>query len=1438
MPTTENNSVVGSALTANWSDLNTGLTGQVAAQPKAILEQPLQAAIEAESQSYSDQFAAARDNTTTAYILRGYLDDADKLFPQIDAEFNAASGVEATIKAFQLDRSDETLGMLGSATSLEHQQYIGQQLQEKAARERLLANASGTAFVWENLDPLELLAGWATFGGSKVLKLGKVGSAALAGAGTTVPLALADQAGKDVSTFDYVLNAAMNAGVTAMWGGAASIPRPDVPNVAGFTNIANDFLSETDKIANVNALTRDLMRNFVDDPLKRDGLFSNDNAVSFMRLNGNKADGLMYNWQNAIEKDLAETTGLGFIGRKFDLTGKFGKARDELEDAVASELARRDFEFNQTGSVTPSSNPRIGKLADQYEDMMGQTAELARDSGLPGFKDFQRRPGYFHRSWNENKMRAIEVEHGRDFIRELLTRSVMSGLKLEKTEAGTIATAILTRMDAKQRGLRADFMGALGQADSDGIAAMLKDAGVDEGTIKSVMGRIDQNLSERGRIKYGKERLPLDMTLTAVAPNGKTVRMLDMIDTDLSRVGENYMQAMTGRSALARAGYGGDDASINDFKELQRLALEGRSEEYYRKLAEFKKNVRDRFENAGQPVQSKPTKDAPTPEPKAPEPKPTPTAEPKLPKELAGASPNYSLAGKPFKLKFKSDVDKALYIVSGKGKSLSHDKFNDWLVQNTGWSQSEIDAAAGALRSNIRTLAEKAEPGELTIARSFDPADLRPGAKAAPAPAKVTDDPRIALRNGMQLSADELVALHRDLSEAGTLDNALKIIGKFYKPGTPMYVVWERVSSAARGLPIKVKVIDEDGAKPFKQRVFSKRGVMGQMDPADDTILLRGRLTEEEALAVARTGLSPETLLHEAIHAVTVNAMHNSRLGKLGTRATQLAVGMRKIHTSVWNTTQKLDRAKVDAIVAKYGGDAEEADLVWKGVETVRTSNWQAAPDEMVTWTLSNESVMAMMKYMPSVGDKTLWDDFVEAVREFLSIGPKERSALDDVLSYFDEYAIMERDVRTKLGRANTLESATGTSEFRTQSDIQSRMKQLDYLLGDFTGIRPEDAILGPYAQRAKSFAQATMLQASGLWQVAETATIAWRFGAARAGAEFIKQFPGVAGVLRKIGRDPDLYDELGTVLGLDLARDVRVRPWLRQFEPNLAVQGDHTIDRVLHYGQQAVPILNGMKFVHQWQTRVASNLAMNTLARAANGDAAALKLVQEYGLKGADWDRVALAIQTNARMNGKNARQMNWDAWAQADVDSAMNVVLRMMDDSVLFGRAGQGSSFSRSGVGQVLGQFRSFVAFAHNKLLRGTIHNSGYTGLAMMLAHQYTLTVIMVAANEFRKGEDVSFDEKGLADLLQKAVGYTAGLGFIGDAAGIVGLSGGRGGISVPITGLANAAPAAAGAIGNAVQGEGAAAAGDAVQAARAVLPFVSILPGSAALQNALQE
>lgn len=1007
----------GSALTADWSALNSGVVGASASRAEAVQEAPLLAARVEEARPIGETTQAALRNTVTGYLVAAGFDNLEDNWYQPDANFDINREYSDILDQFQIQDTDDNLKALAGTTSSAQAYAEASRIKEKEQREAMLAHHGALAFTAEVLDPTTMLVDWATFGLGRAARLGRAGFA-VAGAGTSGGLTgLADVAGKDYEMLDYVLSAAVTGGAFAVFGPEAkailarnqvpgAVPPsplpaggPPAPTPVGpgagiparkqrWYQPITEFLSETDKLIGHSDEAAALLADMVDDPVRREGILRNSNAASVLRRNANWADGLLKSREDALSKAIGERTGMGYFTRTWDFSGKFGEARDVLNREVADELLRRNSEFSKYGAVSPARiDPVVVKLADEYEQLMTAGArDLAQAQGLKGFEDFTPQPGYFHRAWDEARMRRVQTTYGKPFLQNLIGQAAQAGMQMTAKEGKALATAIMSRMEARASGLRAEFMGSLGKTDTDGIREMLASSGASAAEQKSIMRKIEQNVTEAGKIKYSKSRLPLDMTVSAKAPDGTVVQMADLIDTDLSRLAENYMQSLAGRAALSRVGIGGDDASIEAFRK----------------------------------------------------------------------------------------------------------KYRDTL-----------------------------------------------------------DRPR----------------------------------------------------------------------KPL------------------------------------------------------------------------------------------------------------------------------------------------------------------------------------------------------------------------AQDQIDERMLALDHLIGDFTGTRPEQALLSNLGQRAKSLAHSTMLSASGLWQVAENATIAYRYGAAQATGEFIKQFPGVATILRKAGRDPDLYEEMQTVLGLDLARDVRVRPWLKQHEVNLSASSS-TLDRVLFMGQQATPILNAMKFVHTHQARMNSNLAVNTLVRATFGDKRALKLVHNYGLRGQEWTNVQGAIRTNAKVTGKNANQMNWGAWDQNAVDSAMNAALRMMDDTVLYGRAGQGASFSRSAVGQLLGQFRSFVSLAQNKLLRGTIENEGVAGYASMLAYQYPLTMMMVSMNELRKGEAVDFSEEGLLKLSGKAISYTAGLGYIGDVANVVGLTGGRGGMSAPVLGLANAGVSLAEGSKSILTGEVQEGLGDYMQAARTVLPIVGIFPGTAALQKTFQE
>ena len=391
---------------------------------------------------------------------------------------------------------------------------------------------------------------------------------------------------------------------------------------------------------------------------------------------------------------------------------------------------------------------------------------------------------------------------------------------------------------------------------------------------------------------------------------------------------------------------------------------------------------------------------------------------------------------------------------------------------------------------------------------------------------------------------------------------------------------------------------------------------------------------------------------------------------------------------------------------------------------------------------------------------------------------------------------------------------------------------QLRGVFGDFTGNVPKEHQLGPIAQRAAGLTSATMLGFSGVYQMAELATIAHRQGVAATMQEMFKSWGrGFDTLLGQANKNQDLAHEMQTVLGLDLARDVRMKPWKRQFDTFLS-SSDTAFDRLLHTGKQATPILNGMKFIHSVQSRMNANLTLNKIARAAAGDVDALKVLQAYG-KDVNWADVLGRVHGYVSLNGKNATSMNWGVWSKADMDTVMNTALRIMDDSVLFGRTGQNAGYARSPVGQILGQFRSFVAFAHNKLLRGTYENDGVLGVATLLAMQYPLTSLMMGVKSAINGK-LDLSEEGFKKMAKDGISYTAGLGFTADMWGIVS---GNGRMSAPVFGLAENT----GEVFRGVKGlfgdDKRAAAGDIAAGAAGLVPFVNVFPASKLLIESIK-
>ena len=117
---------------------------------------------------------------------------------------------------------------------------------------------------------------------------------------------------------------------------------------------------------------------------------------------------------------------------------------------------------------------------------------------------------------------------------------------------------------------------------------------------------------------------------------------------------------------------------------------------------------------------------------------------PSLPKELAGAKPNYSYGKKPFTLEFANDIDRAAYITAQKKPSPRDADYLKFVMDATGLDAESVREMGRGIRASIKEQAKVAAPGTLKVARSGESGLLEkgvegisPGAKSAAATGEV-----------------------------------------------------------------------------------------------------------------------------------------------------------------------------------------------------------------------------------------------------------------------------------------------------------------------------------------------------------------------------------------------------------------------------------------------------------------------------------------------------------------------------------------------------------------------------------------------------------------------------------------------------------------------------------------------------------------------------
>lgn len=334
---------------------------------------------------------------------------------------------------------------------------------------------------------------------------------------------------------------------------------------------------------------------------------------------------------------------------------------------------------------------------------------------------------------------------------------------------------------------------------------------------------------------------------------------------------------------------------------------------------------------------------------------------------------------------------------------------------------------------------------------------------------------------------------------------------------------------------------------------------------------------------------------------------------------------------------------------------------------------------------------------------------------------------------------------------------------------------------------------IGKTMRNVAAFNRLISLGASGYWQLTEYAKMMQQYGALKTIKYAIQEMPMFKATLETVAKDKQVSTHLKDILEFASTDNMRLQPFVRRFADGLEMPANATLSGKLQHATQLVPYLNGMKYVHGHQARVMANLTLDSINRAATGDAKMVAALEKYGVT---------AEHFKTLKDDVLAHGMDVSKWSDGNWANVRPAFMKMMDEGVLHARLGDTPAFALlNPVGKFICTYRGFTLTAHNKLLAGTTQRDGLVGVGLLMAYQYPLSALAVQAQATINNKK-AMTPKELASLSMTQMGS---MGLLGEVAGIV--SGNKKQVGSPGMIPLDRAYAAVGELGKAAQGKGSA-------------------------------
>lgn len=312
---------------------------------------------------------------------------------------------------------------------------------------------------------------------------------------------------------------------------------------------------------------RKTMHDFSDAGKKvSDTLFDNNADLSKHSVESHKravqADLTKHKW---VFDDLLQTTlaeqGAGLMRRIFS-TAAAGK-QAEIEHAVSMEMFRRGQLSQQGLPISHVGVPEhITKMADAADSMHRLAADELIASGVEGAEALKHKTGYFNRRWDSSKVdvmlekftaAGLTAKEALNRTIDLVSSSMRSANGWNKELADDVAGATVNRAISKGMFEDSAFNASVGAETAVTLQKLLVQEGLSGARLQRVMDVLVGKMDESGKVGFMKHRVDLDYNASTVV-NGETLRVTDLLDTNISGLMDRYIDSASAQIAFAKKG--------------------------------------------------------------------------------------------------------------------------------------------------------------------------------------------------------------------------------------------------------------------------------------------------------------------------------------------------------------------------------------------------------------------------------------------------------------------------------------------------------------------------------------------------------------------------------------------------------------------------------------------------------------------------------------------------------------------------------------------------------------------------------------------------------------------------------------------------------------------------------------------------------------------